>query len=165
MRASSIIRISLLVVAFSFCFSNELLSVRAQDVGADVGGGAGIFRPKNPETRKRTGRPPVNTRRTTGPRTTAPTNGEIEDRIDELLEKGNQMRDARRFAEAEDSYQGILKLKPHDGRAAYGLGNIYADQQRWDEAEAAYRNAVAWAPADVDALVALSVVLDRKSVV
>jgi tetratricopeptide (TPR) repeat protein len=68
-------------------------------------------------------------------------------------------RDARRFAEAEQAYQGVLKLIPKDARAAYGLGNIYSDQQRWDEAEPAYRNAVLWAPNDVDAYVALSVVL------
>ncbi len=30
--------------------------VFGQDVGADVSGGAGIFRPKNPETRKKTGK-------------------------------------------------------------------------------------------------------------
>jgi tetratricopeptide (TPR) repeat protein len=159
MRAPSIIHISLLLVASSACLLVVGLSARGQDVGADVGGGAGIFRPKNPETRKRTGRPTPNPRRTTSPRAAGPTNAEIEDRVDDLLEKGNQFRDARRFAEAENSYQGVLKIKPHDGRAAYGLGNIYSDQQRWDEAEPAYRNAVLWSPSDVDALVALSVVL------
>src|SRR5882724_6720009 len=159
MRAPSIIRISLLLVASSVCLFVVGLSARGQDVGADVGGGAGIFRPKNPETRKRTGRPTPNPRRTANPRAAGPTNAEIEDRVDDLLEKGNQFRDARRFAEAENSYQGVLKIKPHDGRAAYGLGNIYSDQQRWDEAEPAYRNAVLWSPSDVDALVALSVVL------
>jgi tetratricopeptide (TPR) repeat protein len=152
-------RVSLLPVALSFCLSAVGLNARGQDVGADVGGGAGIFRPKNPETRKRTGRSSPTPRRSTVSRTTGPTNSAAEDRVDELLEKGNQMRDARRFAEAEDSYQSILKLKPRDGRAAYGLGNIYSDQQRWDEAETAYRNAVLWSPSDVDALVALSVVL------
>lgn len=161
MKASSIIRASLSLIALSFCLSAAGLDARGQDVGVDVGGGAGIFRPKNPETRKRTGRTAPSTRRTPapGPRATGPSSAEIEDRVDDLLEKGNQFRDARRFAEAEDSYQSILKLKPRDGRAAYGLGNIYADQQRWDESEAAYRNAVLWSPSDVDALVALSVVL------
>jgi tetratricopeptide (TPR) repeat protein len=75
------------------------------------------------------------------------------------LEKGNQFRDERRFAEAESSYQGIFKISAKDGRAAYGLGNIYSDQQRWEEAETAYRNAALWSPSSVDALVALSVVL------
>ncbi|MEO7969971.1 MAG: hypothetical protein ABI698_01635, partial [bacterium] len=131
MRASSIIRASLSLIALSFCLAAAGLDARGQDVGVDVGGGAGIFRPKNPETRKRTGRTAPNTRRTPGPRATGPSSAEIEDRVDDLLEKGNQFRDARRFAEAEDSYQSILKLKPHDGRAAYGLGNIYSDQQRW----------------------------------
>ena len=158
MRASSIVRVPVLLVALSFCLSAVGLSARGQDVGADVGGGAGIFRPKNPETRKR-GPRPAPPKRTNTSRTATPANAVNEDRVDELLEKGNQFRDARRFAEAEDSYQSILKLKPKDGRAAYGLGNIYSDQQRWDEAETEYRNAVLWSPSDADALVALSVVL------
>jgi tetratricopeptide (TPR) repeat protein len=132
------------------------VSAVAQDVGADVGGGAGIFRPKNPEIKKRTARPtPV--RR--GTRTTTATTANVDDKIEDLLEKGNEFRDARRFAEAETAYQSIFKLKANSGRAAYGLGNIYSDQQRWEEAEAAYRNAAQWSPTDVDALVALSVVL------
>ena len=123
--------------------------------GQDVGGAAsaGIFRAKNPESRRRTRPAP---RR--GTRTTPPDAG-VEDRVEDLLDKGNEFRDGRRFAEAEASYRGILKIKPRDGRAAYGLGNIYFDQQRWDEAESAYRDAVQWSPADVDSLVALSVVL------
>ena len=87
------------------------------------------------------------------------TGAAVNDRIEDLLDKGNQFRDARRFAEAEAAYQSILKMSPRDGRAAYGLGNIYSDQQRWEEAETAYRNAALWRPSDVDALVALSVVL------
>ncbi len=35
----------------------------------------------------------------------------VDDRIEDLLEKGNQFRDARRFAEAEDAYQSILKTQ------------------------------------------------------
>jgi tetratricopeptide (TPR) repeat protein len=156
MRASSFFRIILLFVPVSVCVSLAGVAAMAQDVGADVGGAAGIFRPKNPETKKRTGKV---IRRGPASRTPAATSAGVEDRIDELLDKGNQFRDARRFAEAEDAYQSILKIKPRDGRAAYGLGNIYSDQQRWEEAEAAYRNAVQWSPSDVDALVALSVVL------
>jgi tetratricopeptide (TPR) repeat protein len=83
----------------------------------------------------------------------------VEERAEDLLDKGNDLRDNRRFAEAEQSYQGVLKLKPRDARAAYGLGNVYSDQQRWESAETAYRNAVQWAPRNADALVALSVVL------
>ncbi|MGI8836321.1 MAG: tetratricopeptide repeat protein [Pyrinomonadaceae bacterium] len=159
MRVSSIIRVSALLIAIPLCLVTVGFNVQAQDVGADVGGGAGIFRPKNPEVKKRGRRPTSTVKRTNTTRTAPVTTAVADDRVDELLVQGNQMRDARRFAEAEDSYQSVLKLKPRDGRAAYGLGNVYADQQRWDEAETAYRNAVIWSPNDVEALVALSVVL------
>jgi tetratricopeptide (TPR) repeat protein len=136
-----------------------------QAVGGDVGGGAGLFRPKNPETRKRAGKPatpvtkPGTTTRTTT-RTARPTVvAANDDRVEDLLDKGNELRDARRFAEAEEAYQGVFKLRPRDGRAAYGLGNVFTDQQRWEAAEASYRDAVQWNPQNGDALVALSVVL------
>ena len=135
-------------------------SVLAQDVGGDVGGGAGIFRPKNPEA-KRTPRPTTPTAggRTSTRPTKPPANTAVNEHFEELLAKGNDARDARKFAEAEEAYQDAAKLKPRDFRAAYGLGNVYADQARWENAETAYRSAVEFAPRDVDALVALSVVL------
>lgn len=138
-------------------------SALAQDVGAEVGGGAGIFRPKNPETRKAGAKPPSSAARPTASssRSTGrvrPTPASAE-RVEDLLDKGNQFRDARKFSDAESAYQSVLKIKPGDARAAYGLGNIYTDQQRWEDAETAYRNAVLWSPNDVEALVALSVVL------
>jgi tetratricopeptide (TPR) repeat protein len=154
MRAGSIFRSIFALIGISVVLTLAGLCAFGQDVGSDVGGGAGIFRAKNPEARKRTNRPTPVVRR--GSR---PTNTALNDRIEELLDKGNQFRDARRFAEAEEAYNGIFKLKANDARAAYGLGNIYSDQQRWEEAEAAYRNAALWSPSDVDALVALSVVL------
>ena len=143
-------------------------STFGQAVGADVGGGAGIFRPKNPETKKRTAKPATPVTKTgtstrVAPRSTRVTAPANDDRIEDLLEKGNEHRDARRFAEAEQAYQGVFKLRPRDARAAYGLGNVFTDQQRWDDAEAAYRNAVQWNPKSVDALVALSVVLVQPS--
>src|SRR5687767_15337531 len=154
MKAYVIVRALFVVAALFVATGNSI----AQDVGADVGGGAGIFRAKNPETKKKTtGTKPAN--RSTGPARTRAANTE---RIEDLLEKGNLARDGRNFAEAEDAYKEILKLKPRDARAAYGLGNVYSDQQRWDDAEAAYRNSVAWAPTDADAHVALSVVLVQQ---
>lgn len=140
-----------------------VVSVHAQDVGGDVGGGAGIFRAKNPETKKSAAKPGTGTKpasRTAGPSRVRPANAE---RIEELLDKGNEARDARKFADAEAAYKDVLKLNPRDARAAYGLGNIYSDQQRWDDAEAAYRNSVTWSPKDADAHVALSVVLVQPS--
>lgn len=164
MRAASTFRIVLLFAALSVGLSFAPFGAAAQDVGVEVGGGAGIFRPKNPEAKKRTTPKPTTPaatpmKRGGAARAVAATPAPSEDRIEDLLDKGNQFRDARRFAEAEGAYQSILKIKPRDGRAAYGLGNIYSDQQRWEEAEVAYRNAALWSPSDVDALVALSVVL------
>jgi protein O-GlcNAc transferase len=131
----------------------------AQDVGADVGAGAGIFRARNPESKK-SAKPAAGTKppsRTAGP--ARPTRSNVAERAEELLDKGNEARDARKLAEAEDAYKEILKIKPRDARAAYGLGNVYSDQQRWADAEAAYRNSITWAPTDADAYIALSVVL------
>ena len=140
-------------------------SVLAQDVGGDVGGGAGIFRPKNPEA-KRTTKPPTTSAgtRTSGRPTRPPANAAVNERFEEMLAKGNEARDARNFAGAEEAYLGAQKLKPRDSRAAYGLGNVYADQQKWDNAEAAYRSAVDFSPKDVEALVALSVILSHSKV-
>lgn len=158
MRANAMLRAVCLISAL--CFSLSMAGrVLAQDVGADVGGS--VFRAKNPETKKKstattTTKPSVTrggTRTTTGPR------NNTAERVEDLLDKGNSARDSRDFAGAEDAYKEVLKLRPRDSRAAYGLGNVYSDQQRWDDAEAAYRNSVAWAPNDADAYVALSVAL------
>jgi tetratricopeptide (TPR) repeat protein len=162
MRANAILRVAgMIVAALCVGLSGSAVSALAQDVGVDVGGS--VFRAKNPETKKKT-KPGATTTTTTtkpGNRATGSTRVKpaVAERIEDLLEKGNEARDARRFAEAEEAYKEILKLTARDARAAYGLGNVYSDQQRWDDAEAAYRNAVAWAPADSDAHVALSVVL------
>ena len=134
-------------------------SVHAQDVGIDPGG-SGLFRAKNPETKKSASKPVTGAKPAN--RSSAATRANTE-RIEELLDRGNEARDARKFADAENAYKDVLKLKPRDARAAYGLGNIYSDQQRWDEAEAAYRNSVAWAPTNADAYVALSVLLVQPS--
>ncbi len=157
MSASSLYRtvLAFITLAVAFSIGGDAFG---QDVGVDVGGGAGIFRPKNPETKKRPGRPAPIVRRGF-PRPAGTTGTGVADRVEDLLEKGNGFRDVRKFAEAEDSYRSVLRIKPRDGRAAYGLGNVYSDQQRWEEAESSYREAAAWSPSNVDALVALSVVL------
>ncbi len=125
----------------------------AQETGGDLSGGAGIFRPKNPEA-KRTGNPsrPV-------ARPTRPNPAEIEEKFEDALADGNDARDARKFAAAEASYRTALKLKPRDPRAHYGLGNVFTDQQRWEDAEKIYRQAIEIAPNNPEALIALSFVL------
>src|SRR6266436_6765408 len=84
---------------------------RAQETGGDLSGGAGIFRPKNPEA-KHSGKPsrPV-------ARPTRPNPAEIEEKFEDALADGNDARDARKFAEAEAGYRKALKLKPRDTRA------------------------------------------------
>jgi tetratricopeptide (TPR) repeat protein len=153
------------VAALCFALSGSVHRALAQDVGVDVGGS--VFRAKNPETKKKATTAKPGTTPTTKPSNRATGNTRVRpavaEKIEELLEKGNEARDARRFADAEESYKEVLKLKARDARAAYGLGNVYSDQQRWDDAEAAYRNSIAWAPNDADAYVALSVVLVQPS--
>lgn len=133
--------------------------VRAQETGGDLLGGAGIFRPKNPES-KRTTNPTRPVARPTRPtRPTGPSAAEIEAKFEDQLSDGNDARDARKYADAETSYRNAIKLKPRDARGSYGLGNVFADQQRWDEAEQAYRVAINASPANVEVLMALSFVL------
>ena len=127
------------------------VAVRAQETGGDLVGGAGIFRPKNPEA-KRSG----NANRPTRPRLTP---AEIEERFQDAISDGNDARDARKFDVAEASYRAALKLKPQDARGFQGLGNVFVDQQRWEDAENAYRKAVDYAATNPDALMALSFVL------
>jgi tetratricopeptide (TPR) repeat protein len=131
---------------------------RAQETGGELSGGAGIFRPKNPEA-KRSTNPSRPAARPNRPAATRPNPADVEEKFEEALAAGNDARDERKFAAAESSYRTALTLKPHDARAYYGLGNIFTDQQRWDDAEKSYRQAVGMASSNVEALVALSYVL------
>src|SRR5207244_553425 len=126
---------------------------QAQETGGELGGGAGIFRPKNPEAKR------GSTPSRTGPRSPRVNPAEVEEKFEDAIADGNDARDARKFAAAESSYRAALKLKPRDSRAFYGLGNVFVDQQRWDDAEDAYRKAVEFAPNSPESLVALSFAL------
>lgn len=162
----SVLKLSALILCASLFMTGAAL---AQEAGGDLGGGAGIFRPKNPETtRRRT----TGTRPTNRPPTTRPTGGRvgtarpaalppevIEERFEDALEEGNTARDARKYAEAEKAYRDAGELKPKDWRGWYGLGNVYTDQQRWDEAEKAYKQASNFAQQSADVFIALSYVL------
>src|SRR6476659_9890788 len=80
----------------------------AQETGGELGGGAGIFRPKNPEA-KRSSEPPKPVRPRMSP-------AEIEANFQDALADGNEARDARKFAAAEAAYRRALTVKPHDAR-------------------------------------------------
>ncbi|MDX6694868.1 MAG: hypothetical protein QOF02_2471 [Blastocatellia bacterium] len=155
---SQAVLLALVVVAFG-------ATTPAQDVG-DLGGGSGVFRPKNPETTSRrrntTSRPGPRTPATRTPatprRTAAPTPDETE-HVEDALDEGNEARDARKYAQAEQAYRKALQLNPREWRASYGLGNVYTDQQRWEESEKYYRQAVASDQQNADLHIALSYVL------
>src|SRR5437016_8137094 len=110
-------------VLVCMCLTFAVALAHAQEAGGDLVGGAGIFRPKNPEA-KRSGNP----NRPVRPRLTP---AEIEEKYQDAISDGNDARDARKLAAAESSYRAAVNLKPQDARACYGLGNIYVDQHRW----------------------------------
>ena len=146
-RNAQLARLGLVVLCLIVCGS----VASAQETGGDLVGGAGIFRPKNPEAKRSSGpkKPPRPTM----------TPAEIEDKYQDHLSDGNDARDARKFPVAEASYREAIKLKPTDARAFHGLGNVFVDQQRWDDAEDAYRKAYQFAANNTDVLTALSFVL------
>jgi tetratricopeptide (TPR) repeat protein len=135
---------------------------QAQQTGGDLMGGAGIFRPKNPEAKRSNPNPNRPTRPRPNP-SARPDPAEIEEKFQDAISDGNEARDARKFSVAETFYREAIKLKLHDTRAYQGLGNVFVDQQRWDDAEGAYRKAVEFAPNNPDALTALSFVLVQPS--
>ncbi|HEX8072381.1 MAG TPA: tetratricopeptide repeat protein [Pyrinomonadaceae bacterium] len=59
-----------------------------------------------------------------------------------LLRLANAERDAKDYATAASLYTQAQEALPSDARAAYGLGNVYADQGQWEEALKSYRRAV-----------------------
>ena len=146
-RNTQMARLGLICLCLIVCGS----VARGQETGGDLVGGAGIFRPKNPEA-KRTSGP----RKPPRPTMTA---AELEDKYQDHLSDGNDARDERKFPVAEAAYREAIKLKPLDARAFYGLGNVFVDQQRWDDAEDAYRKAFQFAATNPDVLTALSFVL------
>lgn len=167
MRRCKNLRSFLKLTAFIACAALFAAgTARAQEAGGDLGGGAGIFRPKNPETTRRrtpgtkppTNRPPGGGRSGAGRPTALPPEV-VEARFEEALDEGNTARDARKYAEAEKAYREAGQLKPRDWRGWYGLGNVFTDQQRWDDAEKAYRQASNYAALQADVFVALSYVL------
>lgn len=148
------VRLSPVLICFSIMMCAGMAA--AQETSGDLSGGAGIFRPRNPEAKRSSNRPTV---RPTRPNPARPNPAEIEEKFEDALAEGNDARDARKYAAAESSYRAALKLKPRDARAHYGLGNVFTDQQRWDEAEKIYRQAVDVSPNNAEAMMALSFVL------
>jgi tetratricopeptide (TPR) repeat protein len=152
LRLTKILRRALVSGALMIAGSALLLpAANAQETGGELGGGAGIFRPKNPEAKRSSGPARPN------PVRLSP--AEIEARFQDAIADGNDARDARKFSAAEAAYRRALGLKPRDARAHYGIGNVFVDQQRWDDAEKSYRSAYDATPNNAEVLMALSFAL------
>lgn len=137
-------------------------AVAAQEAGGDLGGGAGVFRPKNPETSNKTRtRPNTAHPRNPGKKPVGRSAAEIAADVEDFVDQGNQARDAKKFSDAERAYKSALHLNAREWRASYGLGNVYTDQQRWEEAEQYYREAVQASSSNADSYLALSYVLSQ----
>ena len=145
MRLNGVVRFCFLIaLSIIFAASTGTGLVYAQESGDIEGGASASFRPVNPASRRREAQRAKKA---------------AEDNLEDLLDEGNEARDARKYQNAERAYRDALGLNSRDWRAYYGLGNIYTDQQRWDEAEAAYRQAITFNAMSADAFVALSFVL------
>ena len=93
MSTNAILRAAVLG-SVALCLSLfTVASVHAQDVGGGIGGGAGIFRAKNPETKKSASKPVAGAKPANRP---TPTTRAAAERVEELLDKGNEARDARK---------------------------------------------------------------------
>src|SRR5437764_11686692 len=114
MKRDGILRSIFKLTALSLCAAlSVMITARAQEAGGDLVGGAGIFRPKNPETtRKRTSAArPTMPRRTAGDtRPTALPPEVLEERFADSLGDANDARDARKYAEAEKAYRNATQL-------------------------------------------------------
>src|SRR6266480_3940999 len=95
-------RVGLIGCLLLFCSA----SVLAQDTGGALVGGAGIFRPKNPEAKR-----PTNPTRPIRPRPNPSTRpdsnpdpAEIEEKFLDLISNGNDARDGRQYSVAEEFY-------------------------------------------------------------
>ena len=170
-------------IVFLTIVSSFSISSFAQ-LGGDLGGSSGVFRPKNPTVKKTPTTPsrPMNAGKKTAVTVAKPTKNTVAktpvkpnkstvssrpaksrkslaEQFDDAIESGNAARDARDFVKAEATYKKAFKINPRDSRGVYGLGNIYIDQQLWNEAEKSYREAIKLNAEDANAFVALSYVL------
>lgn len=77
-------------------------------------------------------------------------------RIGDDLRAAEWLAWQKRFAEAEQTYRGILDREPRSRAAALGLGQVLLWEQRFDDAAAVYRGILRDAPNDGDARTGLA---------
>lgn len=64
------------------------------------------------------------------------------------MNAGTDFAKARAFAAAEKEFEAATSLDQANHQAAYGLGQVYADQKKWDKAVGAFSSAVKFNPDD-----------------
>ena len=67
-----------------------------------------------------------------------------------MLDKGRQLIDAGRYADAEQVFRVITNEDPGNPIAWFYLGNVLRYQDRHDESEAPYRQSIQIDPSDPD---------------
>jgi tetratricopeptide (TPR) repeat protein len=72
--------------------------------------------------------------------------------ITEMLEKGNELFDAKKYEEAAASYKAILEKFPDAFLVNKNLGNCYFAQEKYDEAEAFYLKILEKDPRNFEAM-------------
>lgn len=116
---------------------------------------ADTYRPKNPISRRSV---PVNDKKDSN-KASEPALDKKQQEIDDAIEEGNSARDKSDYETALRSYRKITnELNPKEGRAHYGLGNIYAALYCSESAIEAYQAALKINPKYSEAQIGLSYV-------
>src|SRR6476619_5771983 len=144
------IRASLLAVGLSLLATGTF----AQETGGELGGGAGIFRPKNPEA-KRSGGPPKPARPRMSP-------AEIEANFQDALADGNEARDARKFAAADATAPNDPDVRVALSFALVQPRTGAANAKRFADAEYFAKRATQLAPTNAIAWDRLGVALTAR---
>lgn len=77
----------------------------------------------------------------------------VTDELKNLLQKGNDLFDQKKYDEAIAIYQEILQKHPDAYIIYKNIGNCYFNQEKYDEAEAAYLKILEKDPWNVDAII------------
>jgi len=86
----------------------------------------------------------------------------IENKNNQLLDKAMQLANTLKFNEAEKTCRLHIKNQGEDADALYFLGLILDSQKKYQEAETYYRKSIYLNPKHYDALINLSLILEKN---
>lgn len=89
--------------------------------------------------------------------------GAVQERVREYNEDGVQLFRKGAYADARDSFQAALALKPVDANMQFNLGQCYDHLNQYDRAEKSYRACLATDPDHKECRHALVVLLWRQN--